>query len=192
MNQKRGYFRRWFACTSFKRGRAAVASATARGYVLTPPSRPGANDIPGFRLNKNEVARFRFGTREDSYAAQLDKPQNIGVIGVVFYQEKEVYRPRRGAPDFSMTRGGASRGGVSRGGLGHDTGTEFGDRAEHRVETVAFERGVEAARFVFEYASAESLRAAGILVDPPLGSVDPFPADSGPGCTPPANWRGNR
>lgn len=162
-----------------------TASALNKGYIMTAADFLGDNDLLGFRLNKNEVAKFRFGAPGDSYAAQLDKPDNIGVIAIVVYAEQHFETP--------VCRGGATRGGVTRGGTrGHDTGTEFGDRTEQRVETtkIPFQRGPEVARFVIEYASADSLRQAGILVDPPLGAVNPFPADTG--CTPPKNWHGNR
>lgn len=177
-----------------------TASQQAGGYVLTPALGITDNDVPGFRLNNSEVAAFHFGDRQDSYAAQLDKPANIGVIAVVFYEELERPRPHV----FSMntrggclggglegTRGGGTFGGpVTKGGVGHDMGTEFGQRTEHRVNTVQFARGRQVARFVIEYASRENLVKGGIIRTAPLGEVNPFPGDAEPGCTPPKNWRG--
>ncbi len=175
-----------------------TASTEAGGYVLTPALRPTDNDIPGFRLNNSEVAAFHFGDRRDSYAAQLDKPANVGVIAVVFYEE----RPRFRRNMMSMSsRGGCLGGGLegtrggtfgpaSKGGVGHDMGTEFGQRTEHKVNTTTFDRGREVARFVFEYASRENLIKGGVVSDAPLGEVNPFPGDAEPGCKPPKGWRG--
>ncbi len=177
-----------------------TASQSAGGYVLTPALSVTENDIPGFRLNNSEVAAFHFGDRRDSYAAQLDKPANVGVIAVVFYEERPRFRrnmlsmsTRGGCLGGGLegnTRGGGSYGPATKGGVGHDMGTEFGRRTEHRVNTTEFDRGREVARFVIEYASRENLIKAGVINTAPLGEVDPFPGDSGPGCTPPKGWRG--
>lgn len=175
-----------------------TASRDAGGYVLTPALSITDNDIPGFRLNNSEVAAFHFGDRRDSYAAQLDKPANVGVIAVIFYEEVRATRhvlsmsPRGGCLGGGLegnTRGGTF-GPATKGGLGHDMGTEFGQRTEHKVNTTNFRRGREVARFVIEYASRESLIESGIIPAAPLGEVNPFPADSEPGCKPPKGWRG--
>lgn len=170
-----------------------TASPDAGGYVLGSSS--SLTDIPGFRLNNEEVAKFHFGDRADSYAAQLDKPQNIGVIAVIFYAERRAYRPA-----LSMTKGGCLGGGHRSGGAdtfggaatrgGHDMGTEFGRRTDHKVTTTNFERAGEVGRFVIEYASRESLIAAGIIKDAPLGDVEPFPGFKDAGCKPPSGWKG--
>ena len=173
-----------------------TASTEAGGYVLTAALRPTDNDIPGFRLNNREVAAFHFGDRRDSYAAQLDKPANVGVIAVVFYEERPRFRrnmlsvsTRGGCLGGGQTKGGLE-GHATRGGVGHDMGTEFGQRTEHKVDTTTFDRGREVARFVFEYASRENLIKAGIISSAPLGDVNPFPGDADTGCKPPKGWRG--
>ncbi|MDZ4837641.1 MAG: hypothetical protein SGJ27_27970 [Candidatus Melainabacteria bacterium] len=162
------------------------ASAHATGYVMTPPSRPTANDILGFRLSDSEVASFHFGDRTDSYAALLEKPEHIGVIGIVFYSELDpepcMYETTRGCDGGETTRG-ATRG-------GHDMGTEFGRRREQVVSKTYFDTDREVARFVLEYASSDSLKKAGIITNSPapLGAVNAFPEDTG--CKPPKGWRG--
>lgn len=171
-----------------------TASKEASGYVVQ-----GSADIPGFRLNNSEIAAFHFGDRADSYAAQLDKPKNVGVLAVVFYSE----RPRYRGSMMSMTKGGCLGGGLegtrgggtfgggaTRGGVGHDMGTEFGQRKEHKVTTTSFERQSQMSTIVIEYASREKLIEAGIIREPALGDVNPFPADEEAGCKPPKNWRG--
>lgn len=165
--------------------------------------------IPGFRLNNSEVARFNFTKPDESYAALMDKPENIGVIAVVFYREKPRRHPDLLGGGLEMTRGGGHtfgggmkgggflggdgiKGGVNPTSARHDIGTGFGDRAEHKVQEVEFERGAEASRIVIEYASRAALIAAGVIVPPkgsPLGDVCAFPGDVGTGCNPPPGWR---
>lgn len=162
-----------------------AASVNSGGYVARGPTFHDEHDIPGFRLNDREVAAFHFGDRADSYAAQMDKPANVGVISAVIYMDAN-----RGMELQSFARPVRRGAAATRGGGGHDMGTEFGSRVEHRVSSTTFSRGREVARIVIEYASKESLAKAGILVEAPLGAVEPFPADRGYACVPPRNWRG--
>jgi hypothetical protein len=56
------------------------------GYVLSPYQ---TLEIPGWRLDNDDVARFRFGGPEKSYAAKMGlTTENLGVIGCAFYEEK--------------------------------------------------------------------------------------------------------
>lgn len=57
----------------------------SNGYILEPY---GVTDIPGFRLDDSEVARFKFGAKGSSYAVRVGKPINVGVIGVAVFEEK--------------------------------------------------------------------------------------------------------
>lgn len=66
------------------------ASVSDSGYVVTYSSGRGANRIPGFRLDNQSVAHFQFLSSQQSYAALMDKPENIGVIGFAVYSE---FRP---------------------------------------------------------------------------------------------------
>lgn len=45
--------------------------------------------IPGWRLDNNSVAAFKFGESGGSYAAKIGKPRNVGVIGVAVFEEKQ-------------------------------------------------------------------------------------------------------
>jgi hypothetical protein len=56
-----------------------------RGYVLMPFA---TLEIDGFRQSTSTVAAFRFGAVGDSYAAQMGKARNVGVIGVAFFTER--------------------------------------------------------------------------------------------------------
>jgi hypothetical protein len=56
-----------------------------RGYVLMPFA---TLTIDGFRQSTSAVAAFRFAAVPDSYAQQMGKGRNIGVIGVAFFGER--------------------------------------------------------------------------------------------------------
>ncbi len=68
------------------------ASTSKRGYIVD------AHDtlvIDGWRTHEDEVAAFRFGRGEESYAARRGAPRDIGVIGVAFFSERAPQRHRR-------------------------------------------------------------------------------------------------
>jgi hypothetical protein len=56
-----------------------------RGYVLMPFA---TLEIDGFRQSREAVAAFRFGAVSDSYASQMGKGRNVGVIGVALFSER--------------------------------------------------------------------------------------------------------
>jgi hypothetical protein len=60
------------------------ASSARRGLVINANS---TYDFEGYRLDMTNVATFRFGGVAASYAAQMGKPRNIGVIGVAVFEE---------------------------------------------------------------------------------------------------------
>ena len=63
-----------------------------RGYLVS------AYDellIEGFRQNWESVAAFRFTSPGNSYSSRMGTPQNVGVVGVAVFPEREQYvRPR--------------------------------------------------------------------------------------------------
>jgi hypothetical protein len=61
------------------------ASYSNGGMVLASNQ---SYDFEGYRLDADTVATFRFGGVGASYAAQMGKPRNIGVIGVALFEEK--------------------------------------------------------------------------------------------------------
>lgn len=56
-----------------------------RGYLIGPWS---TLEIEGFRQSLDEVAAFRFGAVDRSYAARKGDARNVGVIGVAFFAER--------------------------------------------------------------------------------------------------------
>jgi hypothetical protein len=65
------------------------ASENSNGYVIDPFQ---TIDVPGWTLDRNSVAKFKFGDKENSYTANsLDgSTSNVGVIGALVYSEKPV------------------------------------------------------------------------------------------------------
>lgn len=136
------------------------AKKSGSGYII-----PAMKfiDIPGWRLNNNEVAQFIFSTPDKSYASQMSTPDNIGVIGCAFYKDKyEVYEDQ---PMYSRRAGPES------------VGTGFGERREHQVTRGDFDPEPEpfAVRTLF-------------TLDAKM--PDPFAKDPFPGCAPPPGWAG--
>jgi len=67
-----------------------TAGFEKRGYVIAPY---GDVQLDGFRTSMDEVATFRFSSVRDSYAGRKGKDQNVGVVGVAFFPERERPRP---------------------------------------------------------------------------------------------------
>jgi hypothetical protein len=61
-----------------------------RGYLVPAW---GQVDIDGWRLTQWQAAAFRFSAVEDSYAARVGAPRNVGVIGAAIFTERFVPRP---------------------------------------------------------------------------------------------------
>ncbi|NTW15718.1 MAG: hypothetical protein HGA38_05145 [Candidatus Moranbacteria bacterium] len=166
------------------------ASRDASGYVLEPF---GNVIIPGWRLNNEGVAHFKFGALPESYAEKQGMPENVGAIGVVFFFERK-------APEFLPNFDLRTKGirppvmySAAPGSYSASIGTEFGRRTEHRVTNVNFDREPSpAAELVLRYDEASNLESRGIrLIGSHVGrdavrEASPFPADIG--CVPPRGW----
>jgi hypothetical protein len=74
-----------------------------RGYLVNAY---GELLIEGFRQNWDAVAAFRFTSPGNSYSARMGTPQNVGVIGVAVFPEREqyVHRPQPVAPYYGPRR----------------------------------------------------------------------------------------
>jgi len=68
-----------------------LATPESRGYILGPYA---SMEIPGWSLNEEVVAKFKFGDKEKSYAAlgETQDTSNSGTIGMLVYAEKN--KPR--------------------------------------------------------------------------------------------------
>lgn len=56
------------------------------GHVLEPYAQWV---FTGWRQSDDQVAAFRLGTKDDSYSAQMGSPENVGVIGVAVFEERQ-------------------------------------------------------------------------------------------------------
>ena len=63
-----------------------TASPAQSGYVLSPGE---SADIEGWRKSMSRTAAFYFTALPDSYAARTGRPDNVGVIGVAVFRERQ-------------------------------------------------------------------------------------------------------
>ena len=63
-----------------------TASPAQAGYVLAPWQ---STEIAGWRKSLDDIARFYFTDLPDSYAARTGRPDNVGVIGIAVFRERQ-------------------------------------------------------------------------------------------------------
>jgi hypothetical protein len=141
------------------------ASENGPGYLVAPYS----HLIKGWRRSLENVATFRFVERDKSYASLMGKPENVGVIGLVAFEERIIHpfpqlEKRDSAP--------AAKGFRTEVG---SIGTEYGREIDSRAYYVPFLRSSNKQTMTLYYDTVEALRAAGVPVDRPLPV--PFPGD---------------
>ena len=166
-----------------------TASPQQSGYVLAPYE---TAEIAGWRTSLSHTAAFYFTALPDSYAARTGRPDNVGVIGVAIFAEKQrpvaLQEPRREiermdaktapaplpfAPAAAANEAGAARDQAAKLGTGYGRGetsyasyTRFERASETPSETIAI-----------YYDSFANLLAQGVPVAPPVARyrADPFP-----------------
>lgn len=133
------------------------ASENHPGYIVEPNSHLV---IPGWRRDMNTVAAFTFTEREKSYAYRLGYPDNVGVIGLVAFEE--MTRPPRPWMEWreSPTPGLRS----PKSDLG-GSGTGWGRDIDSRIQYVPFVRSNNKRTVTIYYDTEENLRRAGVPVD---------------------------
>lgn len=165
-----------------------TAGSQQSGYVLDPWQRM---EVRGWRKSLSEVAEFHFTALEGSYAARTGRPQNVGVIGVAAFRERQRPQPQAYAPPYpaspyadqaaaeSAQGAGRAADGLARAGAPasayerreaapaarQQLGTGHGQRRWDAATTTTFER--EGARpnqvLSLWYDSAQALVARGVL-----------------------------
>lgn len=186
------------------------ASSDSSGYVIQPY---GEITIPGWKLDNSEVAKFEFSDSSKSYAATSDNADtsNVGVIGVMFVEEK--YKPvlttgvwynsisdkftkgiRGVGPSFGSTEINylsaspfqlCASGSVATPEPEEKLGTGFGKASEFRTREVDFERGDILSTISIFYDSKQNLIKKGVIPLKEEKEPNPFP---GTGCKPPKSW----
>ena len=153
-----------------------TASASQTGYVLAPYQRA---EITGWRKSMNEAAAFYFTALPDSYAARTGRPDNVGVIGVAVFREREQrvevapHALERAAPAQNAARERADAGAApaapaakAEGQLRDERlGTGHGEREFAPITQTAFERASDRPDEIVQlrYDSVENLIALGVL-----------------------------
>lgn len=154
------------------------ASEDHPGYIVAPY---GHVVINGWRRNMEMVAAFRFVDRTRSYANLVGRPENIGVIGLVAFEELAPL-PRL---DLEQQRLSAPAARERNGSVG-SIGTEYGREVDSRAYYVDFVRSNRRHASTIYYDTVDALREAGVPVD---GSLPvPFPADKF--APPPPGYKG--
>lgn len=174
-----------------------TAAPDQTGYVL---SHGQFAQITGWRKNMSRVAAFEFTSLADSYAARTGRPDNVGVIGVAVFRERqrpvpppvlqsrsderqaEPSAPSAGAASESKAQESAAsdraQGALAR--RESRLGTGHG-RSEHAPTSYTdFERAQSTPNetIVIHYDSRENLVAMGVIPQP-RHSPNPFPAPVG-------------
>lgn len=171
----------------------AVTGETAAlgqtGYVLAPYQ---STEITGWRKSMTEAAAFYFTALPDSYAARTDRPDNVGVIGVAVFREREVVvrRPVESEPRVAQANSDRARAESSAApapsakaaGEARDDrlGTGHGEREYAPTSQTTFDRASERPAEIvrLRYDSYDNLLASGVIARPRRLPVapDPFPA----------------
>lgn len=181
-------------------------TASARpenGYVFAERE---VSSIAGWRKSSETVAAFYFAYKEASYASRTGRPQDVGVIGVALFREKQQEQPLAGwssARDAESRAGAAAESAVPEDKRGRPApsaaaasreasaknqasalGTGHGAVEPSHVETTEFTSATRAPEQIvrLRYDSYDNLVARGIIPKPRVqdrspGAPNPFPAD---------------
>lgn len=158
------------------------AATSQSGYVLAPYE---TAEITGWRKSMADVAAFVFTAVPDSYAVRTGRPENVGVLGLAVFAERQPppqlpLALARGdiaerdaapaAPATSQAAGAAER---SR----QQLGTGHGDQEYAPIRFTAFERASTqpAQVLALRYDSRERLLALGVIARPRPHRPQPFP-----------------
>ena len=164
----------------------AISGETAAfeqtGYVIEPGQR---YDVSGWRKSSREIAAFEFTRARRSYAARTDRPDDIGVIGVAIFREREaLWRPGGNSPfgrGGPVPKSGVQGKSLERSGPGEQLGTGHGDREIDRVGQTTFERRSDRPDEIvrINYDSRANLIEAGVIPrrEPRGRRPSPFPGE---------------
>jgi hypothetical protein len=164
-----------------------TATPDQSGYVIEPY---GYVTIEGWRKDLERTAAFYFSDPGDAYASRTGRPDDLGVIGVALFREREprwVHSPEAVAtPPGAASESAAADAKASRQSMessaGAPLGTGHGRREWSPARRVEFERASSRPdqRVVIRYDRRENLVARGVLPRPrPWREPDPFPGALG-------------
>ncbi len=162
-----------------------TAGVNQTGYVLDPYE---VTEVTGWRKSMSEVAAFYFTALADSYAARTGRPDNVGVIGVAVYREKQEPRywpaPQSAVP-MERNSSDSATGMLSEKSLRKEErlGTGHGEREHSKVAYTEFKRESDNPYEIISiyYDSKVNLVAMGVIPKQPIccpSSPKPFPASA--------------
>jgi hypothetical protein len=150
-----------------------TAQSGQSGYVLAPWH---SVEIGGWRKSMDEVATFYFTRLSKSCAARTGRPENVGVIGVAVFRERQRCchpqpfedRATSAAPAEPLSRAEADAEMAPRQQAREKLGTGHGHREDAPVEYVDFQRASSTPEetIVIYYDSTRNLRAQGVILEP--------------------------
>jgi hypothetical protein len=150
------------------------ASEKRAGYLVSPHN---SILIKGWRQNEANVTAFVFTSRAESFANKIGHPENVGVIGVVAFEELT----HLSMPPLEKSKAGvaADSGGAKfapgTGGVGN-IGTGSGHTIYSPTYEVPFVRSTNKRMITVYYDSVEALREIGVPVEPTY--PNPFPGNT--------------
>lgn len=169
-----------------------TAAPDQSGYVIEAG---GYVNIQGWRKDLQRTAAFYFADPGDAYASRTGRPDDLGVIGVALFREREgrwLYSREQDAAASPAPRQESS---ANRAKTGQDSsaaeanaalpalGTGHGRREHSPVQRVEFERASTRPdqRIVLRYDRRENLVAMGVLprTDDRRREPNPFPGALG-------------
>lgn len=157
-----------------------TASPSQSGYVIEPGE---SVTVEGWRKSLERTAAFVFTTPSRAYAARTHRPDNIGVIGVALFRERERYRVAAPAAETGDAQAAQRSAAKSAGPAAPSLGTGHGRSEYSPAQWTAFERESDTPSqvVVLRYESRDSLMAMGVLPRErvPRDRPDPFPAAFG-------------
>jgi hypothetical protein len=156
-----------------------TASQNQTGYVLAPL---GSTEIYGWRKSQQQIAAFVFSDEAASYAARTGRPQNVGVIGVALFRERQrqyLERNRESQQDSKQAAPGTNSTIAPQ--QTPRLGTAHGEREESYAAYTDFvrARSFPDEQISIRYDSFQNLLAQGVIPryrQPQNNTPNPFPS----------------
>ena len=169
-----------------------TAAPDQSGYVIEPG---GYVNIQGWRKDLERTAAFYFSDPGDAYASRTGRPDDLGVIGVALFREREdrwLYSREQdttaGSPAPRQESAKARRDSAAAEATAPSPalGTGHGRREHSPAQRVEFERASTRPdqRIVLRYDRRENLMAMGVLPRPEYRRREPNPFPGALGFVP--------